>query len=345
MKEVFVPLPGFQPTYQDQTMENAEHLSRATQGNLTGAGIPECDRAEIVFTWIIGSSIAFCYVASLYIHPLGAKLIAFPSRNRDDPAEIRSRFQRVFCASVISCCLSAVFHYFSGVCSDKSFVVCFANRIGLRFNGVLFASVLPVILTLILFAGPIVGDFFAGRWRGYNRAFLTLIYRNLYYRRRVLRDTIYSHIWWRAYVVAPLSEEFVYRACLIPVLIVCYGPRAAILISPLSFGVAHLHHIFDRIRLGTPALRAVIATLFQIAYTSLFGLYSAYLFVRTGHIAAPILTHALCNVLGVPEIETFGTVPLGAKIVMVVAYLGGFGIWLYLLQPLTDPGLYGNVQW
>lgn len=195
----------------------------------------------------------------------------------------------------------------------------------------------------ILFTGPIVGDYFLGRWNGYNRAFVTLMAKNLHYRRRVLRDSLYSWMWWRAYVVAPLSEEFVYRACLIPVIAPCYGKTIAIIVSPLSFGAAHLHHIFDRIRLGVSVKNAIITTVFQLMYTSLFGVYSAYLFVRTGHVLAPILVHALCNLLGVPEPASLMELSPQKRFIVVALYFIGLGSWILLLDRLTTPELYGNV--
>lgn len=48
-----------------------------------------------------------------------------------------------------------------------------------------------------------------------------------------LRDLI----WWRNHVVAPLSEEFTFRACMLPALLQCFQPITAVFICPLFFGV------------------------------------------------------------------------------------------------------------
>ena len=40
---------------------------------------------------------------------------------------------------------------------------------------------------------------------------------------------------------------------------------------------------------------------FQSTYTTIFGMYSAFLFVRTGHIAAPVVAHGFCNFMGFPD--------------------------------------------
>ena len=38
-------------------------------------------------------------------------------------------------------------------------------------------------------------------------------------------------------MVAPLTEELVFRACMLPMLVPCTGPSAAVLTCPLFFGV------------------------------------------------------------------------------------------------------------
>lgn len=51
-------------------------------------------------------------------------------------------------------------------------------------------------------------------------------------------------------MVAPLSEEFTFRACMMPLLLQSIQPLTAVLITPLFFGVAHLHHMIERLRSG-----------------------------------------------------------------------------------------------
>lgn len=41
----------------------------------------------------------------------------------------------------------------------------------------------------------------------------------------------------RSHVVAPVAEEFVFRACMMPLLLQCFRPMTAIFIAPLFFGV------------------------------------------------------------------------------------------------------------
>lgn len=65
-------------------------------------------------------------------------------------------------------------------------------------------------------------------------------------------------IWWRNLVVAPLSEEWTFRACMLPLLLQCFSPTTAIFICPLFFGVAHFHHVVERTKVGMELKSAVI---------------------------------------------------------------------------------------
>src|ERR1700733_4712855 len=41
---------------------------------------------------------------------------------------------------------------------------------------------------------------------------------------------------------------------------------------------------------------------FQFAYTTLFGAYCSFLFIRTGSLFPPLIAHSFCNVMGLPQI-------------------------------------------
>lgn len=61
---------------------------------------------------------------------------------------------------------------------------------------------------------------------------------------------VHTLIWWRNHIVAPLSEEWTFRACMLPLLLQCFTQTTAIFICPLFFGVAHFHHVVERIKMG-----------------------------------------------------------------------------------------------
>jgi len=74
----------------------------------------------------------------------------------------------------------------------------------------------------------------------------------------------------------------------------------------------------------------------QFLYTSIFGWYATWLFVRSGHLAAPIVVHALCNLLGFPDFDRMTSHP--AAPLLTGATAAGIGLFGVLLRPLTDPG-------
>ena len=85
-----------------------------------------------------------------------------------------------------------------------------------------------------------------------------------------------------------------------------------------------------------PALQVA----FQFGFTTIFGWYATFVFLRTGHLAAPIAAHAFCNWMGFPR---FGDVPAHpAAMLLKAAFATGILLFVCMLRPLTDPGLYGN---
>ena len=103
----------------------------------------------------------------------------------------------------------------------------------------------------------------------------------------------------------PVSEEFLFRSLLMPLaLLTPTSPARALLLTPLYFGLAHLHHLYE-FRLThprVPLFPCVLRTLAQFAYTTLFGWYASFVFVRTGSLPAAVLAHAFCNWMGLPRV-------------------------------------------
>ena len=87
----------------------------------------------------------------------------------------------------------------------------------------------------------------------------------------------------RIYLVYVVNNFIMfYRACMVPILLGSYSKTGAVIMSPLFFGIAHFHHMIERIRRGQDMKTAFFISSFQFAYTTVFGMYSAFLFVRTG---------------------------------------------------------------
>lgn len=74
-------------------------------------------------------------------------------------------------------------------------------------------------------------------------------------------------VWLRNQVVAPVTEELVFRGALLPMLVPCAGPTAAIFTAPLFFGVGmatrcsgcgYSVNIDDFMCLSSPQLTAAV---------------------------------------------------------------------------------------
>ncbi|MQM18070.1 hypothetical protein Taro_051056 [Colocasia esculenta] len=113
---------------------------------------------------------------------------------------------------------------------------------------------------------------------------------------------------WRNYVVAPLTEEIVFRACMIPLLL-CGGFKTSTVIfcSPIFFSLAHLNHFLELycqrrytfLKVFTIVVAFAECTAgLQLGYTVIFGWYASFLFIRTGNLICPIVAHIFCNVMG-----------------------------------------------
>lgn len=103
----------------------------------------------------------------------------------------------------------------------------------------------------------------------------------------------------------PVTEECLFRSAAVPLLLLAgAGLTSIVFLSPLVFGLAHLHHFYE-FRLAhpqTPLAVAVAHSALQFSYTSIFGAYATFIFLRTGSLLAAISVHALCNALGLPRV-------------------------------------------
>lgn len=60
-----------------------------------------------------------------------------------------------------------------------------------------------------------------------------------------------------------------------------------------------------------------------------------------GHLIGPVLCHSFCNYMGFPAVCAALEHP--QKWPLLAGYALGVGLFLLLLQPLTDPKLYGSL--
>ena len=100
--------------------------------------------------------------------------------------------------------------------------------------------------------------------------------------------------------------------------------------------------MIERLRSGMEKKTAIVISFFQFFYTSIFGIYSAFLFVRTGHFIAPFIAHAFCNHMGFPDIPDLLAQKQPKKSIFLILYILGLSSWILLLPTLTDPQLFSN---
>ena len=151
----------------------------------------------------------------------------------------------------------------------------------------------------------------------------------------------------RNLVFAPLCEEFVFRTCCCSLLVAAgLSFATTLLLSPALFALAHLHHLIGLVRSKGFTLRqAAIAVTAQLLTTSLFGLYAAFLFLRTGSLLPCVLCHAFCNHWQLPELGwAFNSyhAQYGRRLSIAAVFLLGIVGFAYALQPALELQGYDN---
>ncbi|GMM38247.1 CAAX prenyl protease [Saccharomycopsis crataegensis] len=152
------------------------------------------------------------------------------------------------------------------------------------------------LLIMVLLIGPIINEaFFETDFRGQRHSIVESVISEL--------KTVMGL---RNLVVAPITEEIIYRCVILSLLIPLNNVNADVLIflTPLFFGVAHLHHGYELYKEGSiPVLQIIMVIGFQLLYTTLFGALEAFLFLRTGNALGICFVHACCNYFGFPSIN------------------------------------------
>ncbi|KAI8053966.1 hypothetical protein BDF22DRAFT_682264 [Syncephalis plumigaleata] len=260
-----------------------------------------------------GITIGSVFVGGLYA--LGNRRLVACHWNRDHPQVIMDRIRAVF----ISCGLVAVVlgwlflrrgvvtrmiipvQQSSTTSTSVTELDVLLHIYGLNWlaplKRMLMVTIYPLLHTMLLFLGPLVVH-----WQDYRDD------RNNPVERPIYIDSNRWRIRLRNYVVGPISEEFVFRACLGALFMHAnFSITSTVLISSWIFGLAHVHHAWEmyaRTRTQKNALKIALArTGFQLVYCTVFGSYVMLLFLRTG----PILSHAFCNIMGLPDCSRLRT--------------------------------------
>ena len=290
---------------------------------------------------------ASIFVGSLYMTSEDIRQLS-----HNNPIQIKQRAVSTF-VSCITCCI-LVYGWCTSTGNEKRVPV--NQLLGLRVVGVVPAAVLPLALTLLLFLGALVCKVceYIAFQRIDNRASTsnaTIIWPTITDAKNSI--TQYFSTWpnIRTVVIAPVAEEFVFRACMAAVMLHSgnWSCGKIVFVLPLFFGVAHAHHFYRLVFLEKiPMKRALFQCLFQFTYTSLFGMYASFIFLRTGHLIGAILCHCFCNWNGFPDLGWLTDkkdIAAPYKTIIGTAYVVGIVAFCYGLWPMTTPSLYGSILW
>ncbi|KAI8363213.1 hypothetical protein B0O80DRAFT_8661 [Mortierella sp. GBAus27b] len=314
----------------------------------------------LISPWVAGTScvlFAALFVGSLYMFPVVSRSskmaqsssnnpspssVPSPRLDRDHPLVIQQRIKGIAATMVIvPIYLWILFSISGAIPSDMplgSRISVFVHLLGLAppFGLELLNHLLvPLALVAMLFMGPLL---------------IMWVDNELPFQLRWRWSTQWRELWqWigiRNYIVGPIAEEFIFRACMVSTL-ACSGAslKAMVFGLPLVFGIAHVHHGYESYvkkgRTRQALIQSGIIALVQLTYTSLFGWFATFLYLRTSNLLAPCLTHSFCNMMGLPDVS-------------MVQHYGPWKKWIYaafvlgmilfgtLLGPMTDPRLYGD---
>lgn len=211
------------------------------------------------------------------------------------------------------------------------------------------ALALPLLLTLSLFSGPLLAsameaccDEQTGRLRFSPSALVSSLLSS------------WCVLWtpgeaWKSarnLIAAPIAEELVFRSAVLALLLAGgWSFSSCVLLSPALFGLAHVHHLLNLTRSrGLPLRVALLSVLFQLGYTTAFGAYATFVYLRTGHLLSVVAVHTLCNFLGFPSLGWMSpSHPLySRRHVIQLAVVAGVVAFSLALWPLTEPQLYAN---
>ncbi|XP_072495335.1 CAAX prenyl protease 2 isoform X3 [Notamacropus eugenii] len=262
-------------------------------------------------------SLACSYVGSLYVWK--------SELPRDHPEVIKRRFTSVLVVSSLSPLCVLLWRELTGLQPGISLF----TLMGFRLEGFFPAALLPLLLTMILFLGPLMQLSMDCPWDLANglKVALAPAHPSPSASPPGLGTMPDGHA-----LAAEPGDRPPDRGAGVPGL---HAAHAGPLHGPGPRRL-HLPPLLWRC-VGSIFLSAA----FQFSYTAVFGAYTAFLFIRTGHLIGPVLCHSFCNYMGFPAVCAALEHP--QRCPLLVGYVLGVGLFLLLLQPLTEPRLYSSL--
>ncbi|KAG0325499.1 hypothetical protein BG000_001775 [Podila horticola] len=306
----------------------------------------------VIPSWLAGVSCVLftvMFVGSLYIIPLGKVPADKPewlrkTMDRDHPLVIQQRFKGILLTSILAILyLWCTFAYIGAIPTDLPLVTkvhYFLALLGLSLPGNILKlvdhAVIPLALVAILFMSPLLMMYLNNE----------LPFQSRFSWEQNKQFLFFEWIGIRNYIVGPVAEEFIFRACMVSITAFSGASMKAMVFGlPLVFGIAHIHHGYEffvkKGRTRQALLNAALVTVAQLGYTTLFGWFATFLFLRTSSLIAPCLCHSFCNIMGLPDVGSI--VHYGPwKKWLYLALIGGMVLFGLLMRPLTQPSFYGD---
>lgn len=211
--------------------------------------------------------------------------------NRDAPSVIQARIRAV----TITVTLSTLTTFFLLTGKGQLDIESALHRLGLwPLSPIIILKAL--LLTFFLYLGPLYNDIYLEG----SLSPLSEVWSQL-------TTSLSSSMGYRNYVAGPITEELLFRSTILPIHLLSplgESPKKLVFLTPLYFGIAHVHHFYE-FRLShpdTPLTPALLRTVFQFGYTTIFGWYAAFVYLRTGNLYAVFMIHAFCNYMGLPRL-------------------------------------------
>ncbi|KAG9239398.1 hypothetical protein BJ875DRAFT_522821 [Amylocarpus encephaloides] len=259
-------------------MAPTDYFSRLKSKILGATEVPVKPAMNTSTATVLLIAYSFIYVLPFYI---SSTTRPSPNLSRDAPSVIRGRI-----ASVTTSCIMCSIFTFVILCTvvENGTVIQALHAMGWFPIGIV-ETAKALGLTAVGFLGPIFeAGIVQGKWRDWIRL------RGL--------DTLNGWIGYRNIVAGPVTEEILFRSASVPLLLLAHtSNKTTIFLTPIIFGLAHVHHFYEfRVtHPHTPVLAALLRSLLQFSYTTLFGGYATFLYLRTGSLLSVILVHAFCN--------------------------------------------------
>lgn len=279
--------------------------------------------------------IAFTFVFALYQLPISIRNL-----HRDHPKHVKAR---VLVCSVISCLVPLLVQYhLKRIPSFLPISKVLGVHPSCASPGIIVRAFL---LIFSMFLGPVIEsltNIFAYS-KSFGHALRILSYKT---KHNFVDQPL---LIFRALVVAPLCEEWLFRSCMLPMLVLSgFSERSSIAITCIIFGLAHSHHYFEHRKMGKSHASALFSVFIMLLYTGIFGSVASHVFLRTGSFYAIAIMHSFANYMGFP-VATFSSkhsklYPF--RYLFWFSYLFGLvlfawmlrtGIWLDALRSFPSP--------